>query len=563
VTRRSSRTDVDDATAAANIQAALRALPGMSGNVNVTVVTATEFDITFTNSLGNRNIGSLLGGGLVVGGGASVTEQSAGTVTTNEVQRLTFVNAPVATDAFSLNFEGRFTPTVNYGANSAAAAAAMQTALESLPGLSNAGRGGLNVTELTVGSGTANEVQRLTFSNTPTATTTFALNFNGQYTANIPYGANQTTAASNIQAALLALPGMTGSVAVTAVSATQFNITFSGSLANQNISSLVGGSLVVGGGATVTEQIAGNGTTNEVQRLTFAAPPVSTDVFALNFNGGLPEISRMVRIRRRRRRTCRRLCERYLEWEPTSPSPLFPPPNSTSRSPARLGIRISGDSSARAMWPSQMSTPKRSTSPLAARSAIRTSVDSSAPAMSPSQMFPIPRSTSPLAVLSAIRTSRDRLAPALSPYRRRVAGNSFDIIFGGAQGNRNIGRLIGTGNVAVASVSSTAFDITFGGALGKQNMDRLIGTGSVAVSSVTDSKFNITFGGNLGNRNIERLIGAGNVAVSSSLPGTVFDVTFGGSLGRQNIGSLLSADNVGHGGFPVGVRYHLCRGSRQ
>jgi len=133
------------------------------------------------------------------------------------------------------------------------------------------------VAEVTAGTASVSEVQRLTFALAPTATTRFALNFNGHYTPALTYGADQNAAAATIQAALRALPGMSGNVNVAAASATQFNITFAGSLANQNITSLIGGGLVVGGGASVTEQTAGNGTTNEVQRLTFVAAPVATD----------------------------------------------------------------------------------------------------------------------------------------------------------------------------------------------------------------------------------------------------------------------------------------------
>jgi len=273
------------AAAAANIQAALRAVGAIGSNVTVTPVSATVFDITFTGALGNQNIASLIGGGVAVGGGASVTELTAGTGLVNEVQRLQFVRPPAETDVFSLNYDGRFTTDITHGATPVAAAGNIQTALQSLPGFATPGGGGLTIVEQTAGTVSTNEVQRLTFTTAPGATTKFALNFNGYYTPVLTFGANQAEAAATIQAALRALPGMSGNVTVVAASATEFDITFTGTLANRNVDRLVGGGLVVGGGATVSEQIPGNASTNEVQRLSFVDTPVSTDVFALNFEG--------------------------------------------------------------------------------------------------------------------------------------------------------------------------------------------------------------------------------------------------------------------------------------
>jgi len=61
-----------------------------------------------------------------------------------------------------------------------AAAVAIQTAMESLPGMGTIGGRGLSFAERIPGTSTNNEVQRMTFAVAPTATTTFALNINGQ-----------------------------------------------------------------------------------------------------------------------------------------------------------------------------------------------------------------------------------------------------------------------------------------------------------------------------------------------------------------------------------------------
>jgi len=245
-----------------------------ANNVTVTAVSATQFNVTFTAALGNQNISSLIGGGVAVGGGASLIEQVPGNGTTNEVQRLAFVTPPAASDVFALNYDGRFTPNIVYGASSAAVAGSIQTALQTLPGFAAVGGGGVTVVEHLVGTGSTDEVQRLTFAVAPTATTKFALNYTGQYTTEITYGATPAAAASAIRAALEALPGIgVGNVTVVSNSATQFDITFTNSLGNRNIATLIDGGLIVGGGATVTEQTAGNGTTNEVQKLTFVTTP--------------------------------------------------------------------------------------------------------------------------------------------------------------------------------------------------------------------------------------------------------------------------------------------------
>jgi len=202
------------------------------------------------------------------------------------VQRITFGSVPAGSTVFGLNFDGRTTSKITYGSSPAVAATAIQAALQALPGFGSQLGGGLSIVEQPAGNGTTNEVQRLTFSTTPTATTKFGLNFNGHFTADITYGASPAAAALAIKAALEALPGIgSGNVNVGSISGTQFDITFVGALGNQNIASLIGGGIAVAGGVTVTEQLAGDSATNEVQQVTFGTTPGAAEVFSLNFDG--------------------------------------------------------------------------------------------------------------------------------------------------------------------------------------------------------------------------------------------------------------------------------------
>lgn len=142
----------------------------------------------------------------------------------NEIQDITFSAVPNEGN-FTITFDGQTTSTLWYDA----VAADVQAALEAL---SNVGVGNVTVTgdftsgftiefigalantnqpQVTLatntlksgGTGGQNEIQRITFSQTPTAGT-FTITFDGQTTAAIPYNAS----AAQVKAALEALPNI-------------------------------------------------------------------------------------------------------------------------------------------------------------------------------------------------------------------------------------------------------------------------------------------------------------------------------------------------------------------
>lgn len=126
---------------AANIQAALEGLSTIGvGNVIVTPVNNTNFDVTFQGALSRRNVPGLIGVALVNADTATlpttpVNEQIAG-VSANEVQRITFTGTPETTSTFTLTFNGSTTSTITYGNGTVGdlsqAALAIQSALDAL-----------------------------------------------------------------------------------------------------------------------------------------------------------------------------------------------------------------------------------------------------------------------------------------------------------------------------------------------------------------------------------------------------------------------------------------------
>jgi len=96
------------------------------------------------------------------------------------------------------------------------------------------------------------EVQSITLAGAPIfGSTTFTLTFNGSTTGTINYQTDAATTATNIQNALRALPGVgTSGVTVTAVSAFQYNVSYTGHLGSVDLPNTVSGTLVNAGGAT-------------------------------------------------------------------------------------------------------------------------------------------------------------------------------------------------------------------------------------------------------------------------------------------------------------------------
>ncbi|WP_164103410.1 dockerin type I domain-containing protein [Candidatus Laterigemmans baculatus] len=135
---------------------------------------------------------------------------------------------------------------------------------------------------------TASEVQRVTLPSGVSGGN-FVLGYNGESTAAIA----STAGGSDVQAALLALPGLSsGDVSVSGGIGGPYTVTFGGSLANRDIGLLTadGSGLVVTGGpmtaSTIREADPTQGT-NEEQTI---ALPALTDggTFTLSFNGSGP-----------------------------------------------------------------------------------------------------------------------------------------------------------------------------------------------------------------------------------------------------------------------------------
>jgi len=105
---------------------------------------------TFTTADAGFNIRELQIDAVISGGISSQSVTTGGT-NTNERHRLTFAISPTAAAVFSLNYAGDATADITYGAFPAAAAAAIQTALQALSGIGTVVTGGVAVIEQTAG----------------------------------------------------------------------------------------------------------------------------------------------------------------------------------------------------------------------------------------------------------------------------------------------------------------------------------------------------------------------------------------------------------------------------
>lgn len=156
----------------------------------------------------------------------------------NEVILVTITGSPTG-GTFTLNFGDDITGPIAYNAS----AAGVQAALADLDSIGS-------------GTGGTDEVQTVTVSGTPTGGT-FTLTYSGQTTGAIAYNA----AASGVQTALQALSNIgANNVTVTGATGGPYTVTFTGSLADEDVAQMTATSSLIGGtnpAVTVTTTTAG------------------------------------------------------------------------------------------------------------------------------------------------------------------------------------------------------------------------------------------------------------------------------------------------------------------
>lgn len=257
-------------------------------NITHLVLTGSDDGKPFTVTSGTGDAGNLA---------VSVTTDTAGDPGRNEKQRITLAGA-ITGGTFTLTFDGQTTAGIAHNAS----AATVQSALEAL---SNIAAGDVEVTgsaggpwtvefkqayantnvALMTGDGSLltkaagaytvsvqtlvdgvpgwNEKQRITIPSS-TSGGTFTLSYNGTASAAIAYNANAAT----VQAALEAIAGIgAGQVSVTG-DTPSWVVEFTGTLARQNVSLLVGDGTSLTGNTTVTvtTEVDGSAAKNEVQQ---------------------------------------------------------------------------------------------------------------------------------------------------------------------------------------------------------------------------------------------------------------------------------------------------------
>ncbi|MDD3897593.1 MAG: flagellar hook-basal body complex protein [Syntrophomonadaceae bacterium] len=309
---------------AATIQAAIETIPALNGNVSVTEITPPvsstrggNFTITFNGGLAGSNVDEMVINNLP-GCDAIISNTTQGQQQINETQDID--NTTSAGGAFILTYNGVSTALINFDAD----AATIQAALEAIPALT----GNINVTEITPPvSGTSGGRYSITFinalagsnippmvlTNAPRCTGIPDTNTQGQAAANEIQGLNLTSAsvgsftleynsvptaainfdadATTIQAALEAIPALTGNITVTEItppvagtSGGNFTITFNNLLAGSNVPEL---NVTYAGGGTgpnsTTATTLGRPAVNEIQAVNLTA--AVGGAFNLTYNG--------------------------------------------------------------------------------------------------------------------------------------------------------------------------------------------------------------------------------------------------------------------------------------
>jgi len=313
--------------AAFEVQTALEALSSIgAGNVSVTGGAGGPWTIEFIKELAKTDIPSIVTNGTQLAGALSVltvdnaVSAAAGT---NEQQQLAFTPLPDSGGKFTLSYNGATTVPITYPT----AAGTIENALEALPTI---GAGNVIVTGANAGPWTVEFVNDLRSESRPSinvdtrpletdglkkvnpdvviATSkessgtnelqrislpagiqsgTFALEFNGETTADIPYNASR----DQVKTALEGLANINvGDVQVFGPHSGPWTVEFTGTLAetDQPLLSAIGTNLVVSGGSlSLIETTQGNdGAASVVLATTTFQEVVSIEQIQIDAGGG-------------------------------------------------------------------------------------------------------------------------------------------------------------------------------------------------------------------------------------------------------------------------------------